>query len=272
MTLFISLTSTVFDIVLAPFGHQLAAFDLLIWPVLSGVVALFVYKHVSNQAGIKRAKNGIQVHLLEIVLYRDDLLGVIVSTTRAMVQNALYVAFNIVPMIVMFVPMTAVLVQIIANYAYAPLPADATPLLEVQLAEGASVGASDVQIVLPEGLQIDAGPVRTPDGQAVWRLKAKAPGDYTVTVSAGGQSEQKGVAFGGEPRKIPVMRTQTWEAILYPGEPALGSDSVFETIRTTYPSRALSVFPDGEGGLLAWFFVFSLAAGFALKDKLGVTL
>ena len=37
-------------------------------------------------------------------------------------------------------------------------------------------------------------------------------------------------------------------------------------------TRALPYFPDGEFGILVWFLVLSLAAGFALKDLFGVTL
>lgn len=268
----ISILNAVFDVILAPLGHRLAALDLLIWPVLAGVIALLVYKKVSNQKGIAAAKNGIQVHLLEIVLYRDDLVGVLVATANAMKQNALYLGNNIGPMLVMMPPMTCVLVEIVANYAYSPLPDHALPLLEVQMAENASVKSADVTLDLPPGLTVDAGPVSTPEGKAVWRLKADAPGDYVVTVHAGAESEEKGLAFGGDPRKIPVMRTNTWEAILYPGEDALPSDSAFETIKTHYPDRDLPFFPDGEGGILAWFFGFSLLAGFALKRPLGVEL
>ncbi len=268
----ISLLNTVFDVVLAPFGHRFAAFDLIVWPALAGVVALLVYKKVSNQKGIAAAKNGIQVHLLEIVLYRDDLLGVLVATAQAMKQNALYLGNNIGPMVVMMPPMTAVLVEIVAHYAYSPLPVDARPLLEVTMADGASMKSTDVTLEVPTGVTIDAGPVATPEGMAVWRLKADAPGDYVVTVKVGAESQQKSLAFGGEPRKIPVERTNTWEAILYPGEDALPSDSAFETIRTRYPDRELTFFPDGESGILGWFFGFSLAAGFALKGPLGVEL
>jgi hypothetical protein len=270
VSVFNAIFSALFDILLAPFGHRAAAFDLLVWPVLAGVVALIVYKYVSNQAGIERAKNGIQVHLLEIVLYRDDLVAILSSTAKTLGQNALYLGYNIVPMLVMFVPMTAVLVQLVANYAYAPVPVDERPLLEVQLASGEK--ASELKLELPPGLAIDAGPVRTPTGKAVWRLRADEPGDYTVTLTYGDETEEKGLAVGGEPRKVPVLRTNTWEALLYPGEAALPSDSAFESIRTKSPDRALDVFPDGESGILGWFFAFSLVAGFALKDRFGVTL
>src|SRR5262245_25820087 len=107
----------VFDVVLAPFGHRQAWFDLLVWPVLAGIVALLVYKRLSNQAGIARAKNGIVVHLLEVMLYRDDLVGVLGSTARALGQNLLYLGHNVLPMLVLLVPMMAMLVQLVAHYA-----------------------------------------------------------------------------------------------------------------------------------------------------------
>ena len=271
LKLFNSAMTAVFDVLLAPFGHAFAAFDLLVWPVLAGIGALLVYKQVSNQKGIARAKDRIMVHLLEIVLYRDDLLGVLVSTARALFQNAMYVGYNILPMLVMIVPMTTVLVQLVSHYAYGPLPANTPFLLEVQLASGAPVKSTQVTLDLPAGVTLDAPPVRTSEGAAVWRLTAVA-GDYSLTLHAGSESESKGLAVGEGPRKVPVMRTNTLEALLYPGEPALTGDSAFETIRLRYPDRALAWLPDGEGGVLGWFFVFSLVAGFALKDRFGVTL
>jgi hypothetical protein len=200
-------------------------------------------------------------------------VGVLVSTARALWQNAFYVAHNVFPMLVMIAPMTILLVQLVANYAYAPLPLDSTALLEVQLAEDAEVKATDVKLTLPEGLSLEAPPVRTPEGAAVWRLHADAEGEHVVRLVAGGETQEKTIAVGGGPDKIPVLRTTDFlEALLYPGEDALPGNSAFESIGVSYPTRALAVFPDGEGGILAWFFLFSLGAGFALKDRFGVTL
>jgi hypothetical protein len=83
---------------------------------------------------------------------------------------------------------------------------------------------------------------------------------------------EKGFAVGGGPRKVPVMRTKSWEALLYPAEPGMPRDSPLYSIGLDYPERPLAFFPDGEGGILLWFFVASLAAGFALKGRFGVTL
>jgi hypothetical protein len=124
----------------------------------------------------------------------------------------------------------------------------------------------------PEGMAVQAGPVRTPDGRVFWRLQMLEDGEYAVELSAGGESQAKAVVVGEEPRKVPVMRTQSWEALLYPGEAALPASSVFETILVSAPERNLSPFPSGEGGILVWFFVASLVAGFALRKRLGVTL
>jgi hypothetical protein len=273
MGTFNAAASAVFDLVLAPFGHRQAWFDLLVWPVLAGIVALFVYKRVSDQDGIKRAKNGIAVHLLEVVLFRDDLLGVLVSTARAMGQNLLYVAHNLLPMIVMFVPMMAVLVQLVANYALDPVPPGSVELVTVRLDPAVThARPTELRLDLPDGLALDAPPVRTPEGEVVWRVRAVRAGDYQLEIHAGDQVITKGLAVGGSPRKVPVMRTKSWLGFLYPGEAALPSQSPLYSVDVHYPDRRLAFFPSGESGILIWFFVASLAAGFALKGRFGVTL
>jgi hypothetical protein len=264
--------SAVFDVLLAPFGHGPAFFDLLLWSVAAGVLALLVYKRVSDQRGIARAKDGIQVHLYEIQLFRHDPAVVLVSAGRVLLRNVAYLGHNLVPMLVLTVPMLTVLAQLEAHYAFAPAPVGSVELLEVRLDPQAGLAPRDVRLELPEGVALDAPPVRTPDGEIFWRLRAEAPGDHVLALHAGSQSFTKGWAVGGGPRKVPVKRTRTWEALLYPGEPALPSDAPLRSIALAYPERDLGLLPGGELGILATFLVLSLAAGFALKGRLGVTL
>ena len=125
MTAFNAIVSAVFTRILAPFGAGRAWsawLDIVLWSVLGGIVALLVYKRVSNQKGIARAKNDIKVHLLEIRLYNEDILGVFTATLKIVARNALYIGHNLLPMVVMFVPMMAILFQLEAHYAFAPLP------------------------------------------------------------------------------------------------------------------------------------------------------
>lgn len=274
MGLFNRISTAIFDVLLAPFGHGRPWFDLVLWPVVGGVLALLVIKAVSNQAGIERAKNFIQVHLLEVVLFRDDLRVVLPATAKSLGYNVLYLGYNIVPMLVMFIPMTAVLVQLVSNYAYAPLPVGSTTVVVAKLdADVGGVTPQDVTLDVPAGLSLDAPPVRTTDGEVAWRLRLDQPGDYTLTLHAGAATETKSLAVGGEPRKVSVLRTKSWEALLYPAEAVPAADSPFEEISIqTRKDQAMAFFPEGESGILGWFFGISLVAGFLLKDFFGVTL
>jgi hypothetical protein len=266
------LSSAVFDRLLAPFGHGPAWFDLLLWPVLAGVLALVVYKRLSNQPGIARAKDRIAAHLYEIRLFRHDPLAVLASTGRIFARNGVYLGHNLLPLAVLLVPMLAILAQLEANYAFDPAPVGSVELLEARLDPAAGVAARDVALELPPGVALDAPPVRTPDGEIFWRLRAEAPGDHVLSLRVGGETFTKTWAVGGDPRKVPQKRTKSLEAFLYPGEPALGRRSPLHTIALRYPERDLGLLPGGELGILATFFGLSLLAGFALKGRFGVTL
>lgn len=272
MEAFNNITTAVFDVLLAPFGHSFAAFDLVLWPIVAGIVALLVYKKCSNQKGIADAKRWILVNLLEVVLYRDDIGSVLRSTGRALAHNGRYLAYNVVPLLVMIVPMSVILVQMVSHFAYRPLEPGATRLLEVAIDPVSGAAPRDVSLETPPGVSVDAGPVRTADGRVVWRLRFERDGDIDLRLTAPGEEQVKAVAVGGAPRKVPVLRTKTWEALLYPAEPPLPSRSAFSSIRVGADSRDLGPFPSGEGGILLWFFGASLAAGLALKNRLGVTL
>jgi hypothetical protein len=273
MNAFNAAAGSVFDVLLAPFGHRHYWFDLVLWPVLAGIVALLVYKRVSNQAGIARAKRGIVVNLLEVMLFRNDLVGVLRSTARAMGQNLAYLGHNLLPMMVMIVPMTVILVQLVAHYARDPVPVGAVELVTAHLDPRVTAARpTDVRLELPDGLALDAPPVRTPDGEVVWRVRTVTPGDHTLRILVGDDVIEKRIAVGGTARKVPIKRTKSWEAILYPAEPGMQSRSPLYSVDLQYPVRTLRFLPDGEGGLVLWFLLASLTAGFALKNRFGVTL
>ena len=117
-----AISTALFDPLLAPFGHGPAWFDLLLWPVLAGVLALVAYKYVSNQRGIERAKNRIRAHLYEIRLFRHDPLVVLGSTGKILLRNAVYLGHNLLPMVVVLAPMLAVLTQLEAKVRRPAVP------------------------------------------------------------------------------------------------------------------------------------------------------
>ena len=137
------------------------------------------------------------------------------------------------------------------------------------------MGTPDLRLELPPGLTLDAPPVRTSGGEVAWRIRADEPGDHVLRIHTGGAVVEKGLAVGGESRRVPVLRTQGWEKILYPGEAPLDSGSPLTSIALTspgYPERDLGWIPGGELGIVLVFFVLSIVAAFALKGPFGVTL
>lgn len=264
-------SSRVFDLLLAPFGHRFAGFDLLVWPVVMGVVALLVYKVASNQEAIARVKNQIGTHLLEIRLFSHDIARVLSATGSIVVRNLVYVGHNALPMVVMLVPMLAIMVQLVAHYAYAPSPVGSVELLRMSLDPEAAVSARDVSLELPEGVILDAPAVRTADGRVFWRLRAEGEGDHVLAVDVAGQRFPKSWAVGGGPRKVPRKRVRGWEALLYPGEEAIPASAPVLSLELDGHTRELGFFPDGELGILLWSLGLSLVAGFALRGLFGVT-
>ena len=65
-----------FDLVLTPLEAVSDEFALLFVSGIFGVLALWIFKHISWQKGIKATKDKIKGHLIEIRLYQDDLVTV----------------------------------------------------------------------------------------------------------------------------------------------------------------------------------------------------
>jgi hypothetical protein len=265
-------SSAIFDVLLAPLGHERAAFDLLLWPTLMGVLAILVYKAVSNQRALARVKSQISMRLLEIRLFSHDIVQVLKSTGAILGKNAVYLGNHMLPMAVMIGPFVVILAQLVANYAYDPSPKGSVELLHVRLDPEAGVSSRDVALTVPDGISLDAPVVQTADHQVFWRLRADQPGDHVLSVKVGGQVFEKGWAVGGAARKVPLKRLRGLEAILYPGEAALSAGDPVLSMELGVHPRALGPLPDGELGIVLWALILSLIAGFAVKGVFGVTI
>jgi hypothetical protein len=93
-------------------------------------------------------------------------------------------------MAVVLVPMLAVLTQLEANYAFAPAAVGFVELLKVELDRKAGGAPREVRLEVPAGVALDAPPVRTPDGEVYWRLRAEALGDHVLTPPPARDREQ----------------------------------------------------------------------------------
>ncbi len=241
----------------------------------TAVLMLEVYKLTSNQAAIRRAKDRIKAHLLEMRLYKDNMRVTLAAQGAIVRANLAYMAANLKPLAVMIVPLVLILAQLSVWFDRAPLrPGDET-LVKARLVGSADPVTAGLELEVPPGLEITAPPVRIPDlHEVVWRIKAKAAGDGTIVLRSGGTVLEKSVAIGGRPlSRVSALasRGSFLKRVLYPGEPPLPPGSPVRSVEILYPGRILSVFGLSIHWLVA-YLVLSIVFGFAFKGLFKVEI
>jgi hypothetical protein len=285
--------NAVFDALLTPLEWAGQATALIVVSGVFGVLALFVFKYISWQAGIKSAKDRIKGHMIAIRLYQDDLVVVGKSVGSVLVRNVQYLGLNFGPFIPLAFPFVFVSAQFVVRYAYDPLPivaADAPVMagrgvmLEIELREGRAAEIRDLKVILPPGLRAVSPLARAPrEGRAFQEFVAIAPGEHEIVFELGGVRETKLVVAGDDaPRSMQPRRVSNadWFALsdpnrwpaLWPAEAAFASDSPFRVVAIAYPYRDQGWLPDGEFGILLTFVLASMLFGVVALKPLGVQI
>ncbi|NNE07433.1 MAG: hypothetical protein HKN20_02600 [Gemmatimonadetes bacterium] len=259
-----------FDLLIALFQSMHPIIGLTVISILTGAVMLVVWKYTSNQKAIAAAKAKISAYILEIRLFPDDMRAQFSAQRKALLANAKYMTYAVPPLLVVLLPVVAILVQLDVRYQRKPLePGDVT-LLKVKVAE--EVDLASVTLDAPAGLVMETAAMRVvAEDEVDWRLRADTPGEYDVTVNAGGTVETKRIVVGERLTKLAEFREQSnfltiWMA---PAEKPLPKGSPIQEIRLTYPEREMKL----AGISLHWllvFFVVSVLFGFAIKGVVGV--
>ena len=287
-----------FDVLLAPLELLGAPAALVLFSGFFGVFALWAFKRISWQSGIRKAKDRIKAHMIAIRIWQDDLRVVGRSFAGAMLRNAQYLGLNFGPFVPLAIPFVIGAAQLVVRYAYDPVPlsADAASLLpgqgtlvEIELWPERRGAIADLRVDLPPGLRALSPLVRSPaEGRALMEVVAVAPGVHRLVFELPGEdggvdrAEKLCVAGalrerGMQPRRV---SSRDWWRIhdpdrwpfLWPAEEALPGDSAFRSIALGYPHRRLAWLPDGELGILVTFLVASMVFGaFAIKP-LGVQI
>lgn len=87
------------------------------------VLALLVYRLVSDQARIVRSKALIKAYLLELWLYKDDPRVLLAAQVRVVWQSLLYLKSALLPLALLLLPVGLLTAQIEARFAWqAPSP------------------------------------------------------------------------------------------------------------------------------------------------------
>jgi hypothetical protein len=278
--------TSVFDAVLTPFEMMGTEVALILISGLFGIAALIVFKHISSQAGIKRSKNKIKGHMIEIRLYQDDLVLVSKAICKVLIRNVQYLTFNFGPILPLLIPFAFVMAQFVVRYSFEPIPITAAgtevlpgggTLIKVDFAEDQGELAKGLEVRYPEGLEPISPLVRLASGKARQEIVARQAGVYDITfILADGSELTKQLVAGAdtEVRWMQPERVQsTLESILWPAEAKIASDSPIERISFVYPDSDLGWLP-GSGilGVMLVFLVASMAFGVAILKPLGIQI
>ncbi|HPF15182.1 MAG TPA: hypothetical protein PLJ12_13010 [Planctomycetota bacterium] len=271
------LVTRLFDLLVGPFERFGSEWVILGVGAVFGVLALWVFKHISPQRAIRASKERIKGHLIEIRLYQDDLRLVSRAIGKVLWTNLKYLGLNVLPFVPLSMPFALIAGQLVVRYGFEPIPVHAegaAPLagsgITVRFEMAPEIGERlrEVRVVLPEGLVAGSPLVKSPEqGLAFQEIFAVAQGLHEIQVELGEARSSKMVWSGppevlGLPR-VPLqpLRVSGWEQILWPAEAGLHGDPLLRRIEFAYPESRLGWLPGhGPVYVLVWFLVASMVA------------
>lgn len=275
-----SILNFVFDTALRPFHGLNPAIGLMAISVITGILMLLVFRHTSDQKGIKRAKNLVKAHFLAIRLYKDDFSQMLSTMKNILVSNGLYMSKSVRPMLFMLIPVGLILIQLDSRYEHRPFRVGESAIVTVRASATAAQPAGDLQalsrlsLVVPSEITVETQALRIAErGEVCWRIRMEKAGAFDLQIQSGDRQYDKRIYVSDDlialsPEK---QRTGFVAALFNPAETAIPANTPLESIVVTCPKRALSL-----GGVefqwLLGFFVMSLVAGFSLKGVFKVEI
>ncbi len=272
MTAFLSLINRAFDLMFRLMRPLPPLAELAVFSILTAIFSLLVFRWTSNQKAIRRVKDRIGAHVLEVRLFPDQLRVVARAYLTLLGNILLYLRHSLRPLLVLTVPLLLLFVQMEAYFGRRPLEPGQDFLLRATLENAESLDHTMLQ--LPPGLVMTAPPVRIPpDREVDWRLKAEHPGNYDVRLAVGGAETAKKVVVGGSLARVNVERARggIWQQTLNPGEALLPKAGVFDHIEVQYPPRVFHL-RTWEIDWIVPFLAITLVAALALKGFLRTEL
>lgn len=262
--------SMFFRAAMSLFSDRPAVAGLLPISMLCGAVMLWVFGKTSDQEAIRKTKNRLKAHMLEMRLFTDEPVLVLRAQKNLIIGNGRLLALTLRPALYLIVPMILLFVQLESFYGRAPLrPGEAT-LVTVQLKNAAEISADPV-LEASDGIVAESAPVRVVrDRQISWRIRAGRDGSGHVRVRfPDGAVVEKSVETGPGPRYVSDRRVSSWSGVLWhPGERRLAAKDV-DLIEVHYPSAYVS-WLGVETSWVVFFLVVSMITALLLKKRMGI--
>ncbi|MHB8095922.1 MAG: hypothetical protein ACYDH0_13400 [Candidatus Aminicenantales bacterium] len=264
-----------FDLVFLPFRGLGPWAGMIVVSLLTSFLMLFIFRRTSNQAGIRKAKNRIKAHLLELRLFSDSLSVSMKAQRRILAANLGYVGYNAKPMLVMIVPGCLILIQLNLRYGAESLRPGEPALVKVRLAGDRLPSEVSAALESSSLIEVETPPLRIDDEREIdWRVRARESGRGRLILTIGGEMIAKDVAVRTKPlTRISGIRVggNLIDQFFNPGESPLPRSSAVESVEIRYAPARLLLFGRNVHWLVA-YFVLSVAFGFAFKGVFKVEI
>jgi hypothetical protein len=247
---------------------------LLLISFVTGVVMLWIFGVVSNQNAIRRAKDKIRAHLLEILLFNDSLKMVFRAQGCALAHTGRYMGHAMVPLVVIMVPVVLILAQSNHLFESKPLEPEDAVTISARLTQWDAGLAESATLSVPDALSVETPPLRMPETEEIeWRVRAHEYGDFDVSVNVGGQAFSKRLIVSDRQRLLSRKRVRPGfaGALFHSAEPPLDRDSPIESIEVKYAPARIRM-ARFEAHWLVMFFIFSIVFAFLFKPFLKVEI
>ena len=165
--LFNTFLGNLLDGVLYPFQGLSPWVALVFLSLVTAIVMLLVYRAVSDQDGIRRTKNRITAHLLEIRLYQNNMPVTFRAQGNILWWNLKYLLHAMRPMLVMIVPLGLVLIHLDLRLGISPLIPGNSTIVNVRLQQGRQPSQLDAEIEASPGVAVETPPLRMDSSQEI---------------------------------------------------------------------------------------------------------
>ncbi len=264
-----------FEAGLHPFRALNPWFALAAVSLATAVFMLLVYRVTSNPARIRRIKDRIIAHLLEIRLYKHNLPATFHAQGSILWWNLKYLSQSAKPMLVIILPLVLVLLQLDLWFGYEPLKPGESAIVRVWLRQEYHPSRMSIALIPPGGVEPETPPLRIDAEKEVdWRVRAIRSGVQEIGIRVGDEIVTKSVVVeeGAFARVSPArVAPGLFDQLVNPGEQSIAALSPVRRIEIDLAPRAMNVF----GWRVHWlivYFVLSVAFGFALRRPFGVEL
>ena len=256
------------DVLVLPFRGLSPWFAMIFVSLATAFLMLWIFKLTSNQERIKKAKNAIKAHLLELRLFKDNMRISLRAQGKILKANFAYITGNLKPMLVMIVPIVLVLAQLNLWFGAAALRPGEQTLVKVGIDKAKDPLAMEIGLEPSAGIAVETPGVRAADEHEIaWRIRALAEGPAALTFAVAGRTIVKPVAVGGRAlAKVSPLTVDRsiFRQLLYPGEKPLPADTPLRSIEILYQAKNLNLFGLSVNWLVA-YFILSIIFGFAFK-------